>query len=508
MRAGLLAAWLGLGCTGPGPQAATPPPELEVWAAAGEPRAGGLVLWARSDGPAWVQGEVRAGERVVRTAVESTRADHDHTVHLPVDGLPTAERWQWVVRAVPQEPGLAPPFLAEGATVARGEVPGPPPHDAERSLRLALGGDLAGQEHCPEPGGSRILRAVVEHEPDVFLANGDMIYADGRCPPHAPDGRRNRPAGFGSVADPRLEWTDEDDVAEVFFAHWRHNWADRSLRALQARAFYVGQWDDHEVINDFGASWTAWHTKDPGRRGYPTLVRAGRRAFAAYTPGVTDERVHRALRWGRHVSLLVVDARSHRSPNHLPDGPAKTLLGAEQRDWLAGELRNGDTTWTLVSLDVPLSIPTGSAAHRAGRDGVASGTGDAATPPGAADLSASTGFEHELRGILREADAADRTGLVFLSTDVHFPRITRYEVDLDSDGELLVFHEVVAGPLRAWLGQPTVPDPSFGPTVLFEAGGVANFALIDIEGPELTARIVGENGKTLPGGRVELAVGR
>lgn len=507
MRSGLVAAWLGLGCTGPVSRPVESAAAVVVWGAAGEPQHDGLVLWARTDGPAWVQGEVRAGSLVVRTEVHATRPGHDHTVHLPVTGLPTADQWAWTVRAVPQADGLAPPFLDDSAAAAAGVVTGPPPPAGERGLRLVLGGDLSGQEHCPEPGGSRILAAVLRQEPDVFLANGDMIYADGRCPPHAPDGRPNRPARFVSVADPRVDWSDEDAVLDIFFDHWRHNWADRSLRALQSRAFYVGQWDDHEVINDFGASWPVWHSKDPGRRGFPALVRAGRQAFAAYTPGVTADRVHRALRWGRHVSLLVVDARSHRSANHLPDGPGKTLLGSAQRDWLASELRSGDTTWTLVSLDVPLSIPTGSAAHRAGRDGVASGTGDPAAPPGVEDISASTGFEHELRGILREADAADRTGLVFLSTDVHFPRITRYSVDLDGDGEPLVFHEVVAGPLRAWMGQPTPPDPSFGPSVLFEAGGVANFAVIDVDGPALTARIVGENGETLPGGRVQLAVG-
>ena len=45
----------------------------------------------------------------------------------------------------------------------------------------------------------------------------------------------------------------EDGVA----AHWRYNRTDPAFQDfLRTTPMYV-QWDDHEVINDFGAAWPA-----------------------------------------------------------------------------------------------------------------------------------------------------------------------------------------------------------------------------------------------------------
>ncbi len=478
-----------------GPTSAPPPrapPVLTVWGAIGEPDGDRAVLWARTSGPAWVQGVVHSDSGVdVWSAVHATDAAHDFAVSLPVDGLTQAERLRWTVRAVPKSAGLAPVSIGEGAGTASGSAR-PIPHD--NVLRVAIVGDLGGQGYCAPPGGYSVLDAVRRRAPHVLVANGDMIYADGTCPPHAPDGQTNRPGAFRSVADPRVDWTDRGALDALYFAHWRYNWGDRAMQELLASTFYVGQWDDHEVINDFGAAWSAWHTKDPYRPGFSTLVDAGRGAFWAYTPH-RDGPIHRQLDWGPTAALFVLDARSFRDNNAQPDGPDKTLLGLDQRGWVAKGVAASTAHWKLLSLDVPLSVPTGSTPWQSGRDGVASGDGDpAAAGP---DISAQTGFEAELSALLATWDRQDIDGLVFVTTDVHFARVTRYAHDFDGDGEPLVFHEVIAGPLRAWMGEPVPADPSFGPTVLFEAGLVQNFAILDVGEDELAVEIVGADGGSL-----------
>lgn len=52
--------------------------------------------------------------------------------------------------------------------------------------------------------------------------------------------------------------------------------------------------------------------------------------------------------------------------------------------------------------------------------------------------------------------------IVFVTTDVHFPANIRYEVDANNDGDKLVFHEIIPGPLSAFrFGTPGgVPIPS------------------------------------------------
>jgi alkaline phosphatase D len=55
------------------------------------------------------------------------------------------------------------------------------------------------------------------------------------------------------------------------------------------------------------------------------------------------------------AAFFVLDTRKYRSPNHLPDGPSKTMLGEVQKrvfgDWLATV--NQTVTWKFVVSSVP-----------------------------------------------------------------------------------------------------------------------------------------------------------
>ena len=55
--------------------------------------------------------------------------------------------------------------------------------------------------------------------------------------------------------------------------------------------------------------------------------------------------------WGPNLNLLILDARSYRSPNNLVDTAEnnKTMLGDEQLKWLEQSLSNSSTTWKVVS---------------------------------------------------------------------------------------------------------------------------------------------------------------
>ena len=104
------------------------------------------------------------------------------------------------------------------------------------------------------------------------------------------------------------------------------------------------------------------------------------------------KRIYRSIRYGKDLEIFLLDARSYRDRNDLPDTPAnnKQMLGREQIDWLVSGLRNSDATWKVVSSAVPVSIPTGSVQF--GRDSWA-------------NLDAEpSGFERELLGMLAEFD--------------------------------------------------------------------------------------------------------
>lgn len=484
------------------------------WLTVGDPDPDGLPVLVHTDGPAWVGVSAgrQPGEATWTAGPARTTPEAHHGVQLRLTGLPPGETIHlqaWVAPDGPEAPA-APP--ADGPT-AQARVRLAPQAEVSATLDLVVGGDLGGQGRCRAlEGGYAILDGLARLDPDVFVANGDLVYVDNACPELSPEGQPQRPGTAPSILE--VDWTDEAALHAAFAGHWRYNLADPALRRLYARTAVVAQWDDHEVVNDFGAAWSRWLTGDPERPGYPQLVDQGRRAFRAFSPVPVHpdepERIHRSLRWGKHAELFVLDARSHRSPNELPDSEevGKRLLGDDQRHWLREGLEASDATWKLVSLDVPLSTPTGSQAWRRGRDGVASGTGDPSTPAGETDRSAETGFERIVHGLLFQLDRANVDNVVFLTTDVHHSRSIRYAPDLDGDGDELVFYELISGPLSAWMGQPGELDPTFSPQSLFALGGQPTASWIRVE-PEgeaavLKAALVGADGAVLAGSELVL----
>lgn len=447
--------------------------------AVGEVTATSAVIWSRASEPAEMVVELDANEGLAspRIARAQATAEHDFTAKVKIEGLEPGTRYYYRVRF-------------DGSDAVPGSFRTAPRADVAEPVRFIVMGDLGGHGYCREEGkGYSVFSEMARLEPLFLVANGDMIYADSACPAERAEGGRNIPGDFPRIDDPSVDWTDEAAVREVYLAHWRYNRADPHFQRLLATVSMYSQWDDHEVINDFGAGWPTL-TASTARAGYPTLVRAGRDALFDFHPMARNpdepERIYRSFRWGKDAELFLLDARSYRSLNDLSDRPdnAKTLLGREQLDWLKEALTSSDATWKIVSTDVPLSIPTGSQAELYGRDGFADGT--------ASDYSARTGFERELTELLEHLDRNDVTNIVFVATDVHFAANLRYDIDVDHDGDQLLFHELISGPLSAVKLTPPGPDPSFGPRILYAEGELFNFSFVTIERNEGVAHLVAD----------------
>jgi len=458
------------------------------------------VVWSRASRAATMVVEYDADVHFGRPARARARSasEADYTAQVRLTGLQPGTRYHY--RVVFSD--------ATGVTTApvAGSFQTAPVEAAP--LRFVFGGDLGGQRYCRRPGvGYAIFGHMQALAPHFFIANGDMIYADGTCPAERSPDWKNVPGDFPGIGDPTVDWTRVEELYEVFWKHWRYNRADPHHEAFLRDVPIYAQWDDHEVINDFGAAWPAWPSALE-RPGFANVVRAGRAALFHYNPiehpAEEPERIYRAFQWGPDVDLLLLDARSYRSPNDavdLPDGH-KTLLGREQLAWLKARLAASRAVWKIVSSDVPLSVPTGWSAERFGRDGWANGQ--------AADYSSRTGFERELLDLLKHLDARNVDNVVFVVTDVHFPMNLRYELDLDGDGDTLLFHELVSGPLSAYRMQvPFQLDPTLRPTILYGEGDVFNFGFVEIQRDaggvsHLSADVRDDAGVVRPGSRLRL----
>ena len=380
-------------------------------------------------------------------------------------------------------------------------------------ISFIVGADIGGQKFCREVNkGYYIFEKMKSLSPDFYIQNGDMIYAINDCPAKRPDGHQNIPGNFSGIADPNVDWKNLTQVHDVYVKHWAYNRLDPHLQNFLNSTSMYSQWDDHEVINDFGGAWSYWNSLSKNRTGYHNLVDEGRNAFFNFSPieGNPDNvnKIYRSFHWGKDLDLLILDARSNRSRNDIADTPNnnKTMLGKEQLAWLKEKLLNSNATWKIVSSDVPVSIPTGANASKFGRDGWANGID--------LDFSSKTGFERELTEIMKFIDDNDIKNVVFVTTDVHFPATLKYSADVNGDGDPVNVYEIVSGPLSAFrFGIPGAPlpmlDPTFQPTILYVEGGISNFARIQIQkqndgNVHLTADIIGEDGHARVGSHLDL----
>lgn len=426
---------------------------------AADVRSQSVWLWARAPGAGEVAFALTAPEPRELGSV-AARADADYAVATRVTGLEPATDYRYEVRY--------------GEDTRSGSFRTAPAAGARVPVRVAFGGDLAGQNVCRDAArGFPIFDAIATRAPDLFLGLGDMIYADDACEAVGRYGNSQEPGGFGVSGE----------LSDVR-AHWRYARRDGALERLLAAVPYAAVWDDHEVVNDFGA-------------GEPRLP-AGLRAFREYNPidaGGDPSRLYRSLRFGKHLEFFLLDTRQYRGANTLPDSDTKTLLGQAQRDWLIAGLRGSDATWKVVVSSVPLSVPTGSDDTR--RDGWSGFLGE-------------TGFESELRTLLDSLGSYRIPSLLWITTDVHFAQVLRYTPIRARPDVRMV--EAMVGPLQAGLFPKRELDDSLRPKLLFFHGPESpeavrdfeealrwfNFGELEVdEGGNLALRVLGVDGEEL-----------
>lgn len=104
--------------------------------------------------------------------------------------------------------------------------------------------------------------------------------------------------------------------------------------------------DDHDTLKD--DSW-------PGNKAGLLSFAEGQRIFREQTP--MSELGYRTFRWGRDLQVWFTDGRDYRSPNNMPDGPEKTIWGAEQKAWFKRTVKASDATWKILISPTPLVGP-------------------------------------------------------------------------------------------------------------------------------------------------------
>jgi alkaline phosphatase D len=304
--------------------------------ASGDPRPDRVLLWTRAPDAAGRDVAVRlqvaddAAFSQLRIERELTaRADHDHCLRVRVHDLLPGRRYHYRFLRRDGEGWISSP-IGMTRTAPAADAPTP-------ALRFAF-------MSCQDYGGRwyNSLVPLLQEDIDFILHLGDFIYESvGDTSFQRADGARG--IVFDDMAGAlRVGAADSGYLAAASLDNYRQLHreyrTDPALQALLERAPLVAIWDDHEFSDD---CWQDHATYDDGRReeGDARRRRNAERAYFEYMPvdvdvgevdaagaqAVDEARLHphgqlwRRLDYGRDVSLLLLDYRSHRPDHPIPE---------------------------------------------------------------------------------------------------------------------------------------------------------------------------------------------
>lgn len=256
------------------------------------------------------------GRRGESRTTDALRADskNDHIARFVLPDLEPGTRYGYEVLV-----GGAPTKFASGAangtfgTQTFWQYRSDPPE-----FSVAIGSCYyANEPRTDRPGrpyGSDpvIFRTIAARKPDLMIWLGDNVYL--------------RETDFGSVAAMKRRYALARE--------------EPALQPLLEGARHYATWDDHDFgpndalwINRFATESldvfkTYWANPTYGARGIPGV-------FGQFS-------------WG-DVDFFLLDDRFYRTPERLPDGPDKTMLGREQMRWLQHALYYSRAPFKVVA---------------------------------------------------------------------------------------------------------------------------------------------------------------
>lgn len=168
--------------------------------------------------------------------------------------------------------------------------------------------------------GYKIYPSSLRLDPEFFVHTGDIVYYDGM----------GKTAGLA-------RW------------HWdrMYSYPNNINYHRQVASYFIK--DDHDTwMND---CWPGRETKFMGEFTYMQ----GTQIFLEEVP--MGSKTYRTVRWGKDLQIWLVEGRDYRSPNPMPDGPDKTIWGAEQMEWFKSTVVASDASYKVLISPTPVVGP-------------------------------------------------------------------------------------------------------------------------------------------------------
>lgn len=295
--------------------------------ASGDPLTTSVILWTRvtpevnGDVPVFYEVALdTAFTRRIAAGTFTTSEARDFTVKVDVSGL---------------APGLTHyyRFMALGRTSLVGRTRTAPEGVAHhaRFAVASCSNFAAGYFH--------VYRRIAERaDLDAVLHLGDYIYETGGA-----NMRAHEPAyEIITLADYRMRYSQYHRDPDLIAARRQHP--------------FIAVWDDHETTNNAWSGGAGNHNEGEGT--YEDRRAAAAQAYSEWMPirDQVDGQIYRTLRYGDLLDLMMLDTRIVGRDQQLGDieneTDTRSILGATQEAWLAGELASSTARWRLLGQQV------------------------------------------------------------------------------------------------------------------------------------------------------------
>ena len=248
------------------------------------------------------------------TEMEWQRVDPaaDFTSQFQLAGLSPGSAYELIVEASPVEKSqVSASINGEFKTAPSKENP------AEVNFIVTTG---TSYPDVDSDKGYKLYPSSQKLDPEFFVHTGDIVYYDGM----------GKTAGLA-------RW------------HWdrMYSYENNIEYHRQVASYFIK--DDHDTwMND---CWPGRETKFMGEFTYEQ----GTQIFLDEVP--MGDKTYRTVRWGKDLQIWLVEGRDYRSPNTMPDGPEKTIWGAEQMEWFKRTVQESDATFKVLISPTPIVGP-------------------------------------------------------------------------------------------------------------------------------------------------------
>lgn len=305
--------------------------------ASGDPGTDRVVIWTKVTPSnaepvevSWRVAETPELTDVVASGTEWARPEADHTVKIDVSGLEPGRTFYYGFGG-----------LGQRSQVGRTKT-FPATAEHLRFATCSCAKYTAGFFNA-------YARIADRDELDFVMHLGDYIY---EYP--TDDGKAIGPQ-IGREMDPPHECRTLEDYRRRY-AHYR---LDPDVQRVHALHPFINTLDDHEFCNDTWAGGAGKH--DEAEDGpWEDRKAAALQAWHEWIPVRVDDPtqphlIYRDFDVGGLIHLVMLDGRTHRDMQvrgEEADDPDRTVLGAEQFDWLIDRLSDTPQTWRVIGNSV------------------------------------------------------------------------------------------------------------------------------------------------------------